>query len=160
MNKAHHARRALKGAMLTATALILSALVAGCSAPGMDSVATDSSAADPNQLYLTAVREAGAGTVIIPDLDDEKLLGAGRTICQLYDNQLEEPDFNTAEAVRTDIRNYFSPIPELSGHPDGFQEERIIAAGAVIPAATTHLCPQHKADAEREFASLAYVTEN
>ena len=152
----HHARRAIKAAALTTTALALSALVAGCSAPGK--AATP--AADPNQLYLTAVREAGAGTVIIPDLDDEKLLGAGRTVCQLYDNQLEEPDFNTAEAVRTDIRNYFSPIPELSGHPDGFQEERIIAAGAVIPAATTHLCPQHKADAEREFASLAYVTEN
>lgn len=159
MTRTHHARRAIKGGVLTTTALILSALVAGCSAPGTDPAAADT-AADPNQLYLAAVREAGAGTVIIPDLDDGKLLGAGGTVCQLYDNHLEEPDFNTAEAVRTDIRNYFSPIPELSGHPDGFQEERIIAAGAVIPAATTHLCPQHKADAEREFASLAYVTEN
>lgn len=155
------AHRAIKTAVLTTTALTLSALVAGCSAPGTDPAAVASPAADPNQLYLTAVREAGAGTVIIPDLDDEKLLGAGQTVCQLYDNHLsEEPDFNTAEAVRTDIRNYFSPIPELSGHPDGFQEERIIAAGAVIPAATTHLCPQHKADAEREFASLAYANEN
>lgn len=67
----HHARRAIKAAALTTTALALSALVAGCSAPGK--AATP--AADPNQLYLTAAREAGAGTVIIPDLNDEKLLG-------------------------------------------------------------------------------------
>lgn len=148
--------RAVKTAAFTTTALALCALVAGCSGAATES----SAAADPNQTYLTAAREAGTGTVIIPDLEDEKLLGAGQTVCGLYDNHMsEEPDFNTAEAVRTDIHNAFSPIPEISGHPEGYEEDRIIAAGAIIPAATTHLCPQHKADSEREFASLAYANE-
>lgn len=154
-----HQRTAPKGvrsSLIASTVLALGAVMAGCSAPAEEAAA----APTPEQAYLTELKEAGAGTVIIPDLEEEEMLEAGRTACGIYDEAVEDPTYNTADEVRTNINNGFSPLPQLSNHPEGYSDDRIIAAGAVLSVATTHLCPEHQADSEREFKGMSYLESN
>jgi hypothetical protein len=155
LDLSRHRRTAPKGVkstLIASTVLALGVVLAGCSAPAEEVAA----APTPEQAYLAEIKEAGTGTVIIPDLEDEELLESGWTACEHYDNAVNDTDFNTAEAVRKSINNGFSPLPEIK-HPEGYSDDRIIAAGAVLSVATTHLCTEHRADSEQEFKSLSYL---